>query len=150
MSHKCLIEGKYIELSSVWTAAKPTSTGKAKDRIWRTRHIGVWFSKREDNWIFLVLIAPLSTEGDTDEFKEDDFKFCVNDSDKWRADEKSLSCLIDWFGKELAEDKGSKRQLVLSKFLDDLFWGWERYLAHVSNDIQGVVRVLMYSCADIR
>jgi hypothetical protein len=141
---KQLIEGKYVELSTIWTAAKEDSKGKNGKRVWRPRHIGIWSSKQDEGWIFLVLMAPLSTDGATPVYTENDFKFRLRDSVE-NHEEKSLTGMIDWFGNKLrgatgrypASDDEAIAKLF-KNFLDDVLWGWESYLANAKGDIRGV------------
>lgn len=144
---KRLIEGKYIELSTIWTAADPDSKGKNKQRVWRPRHIGVWSSKQNERWIFLVLIAPLSTDGDTPDYTEDSFNFCLNDL-VGEYVEKPLAVMIDWFGQVLSDASRNEEATaellekataeLLEKFMNDVMWSWESYLARIKKDIREV------------
>lgn len=136
-----LNKGNYIELSTIWTARKEQDG--LEERVWRSRQIGIWFSKRESstkgqyNWIFLVLIAPLSATGDEDSWKGEDFKFCTKKEENqecWTPDKWKLRELIPRLTVGL--DKGGRK--YLTKLLGDVLWGWERYFALIRNDIREV------------
>ena len=134
-----LIEGKFLELSTIWAAEKSLNDMVVVERIWRTRHIGIFFAKRQETWVFLVLIAPLSTKHDIEVWKGSDFRFCVRSMqkpkpDEWVAEDVPLQDLIMVLVKGL-DEMGPR---FLTYFLIDVFWGWERYFAQIQNDIRGV------------
>src|SRR5215471_5755832 len=54
--------GKYLELWTICTKLDDGIDETLSKRIWRTRHIGLLFSKQGTFPILLVLIAPLSTD----------------------------------------------------------------------------------------
>jgi len=139
-----LTKVNFLELSTIWTAEKTKPQFLKRQvqlppRVWRERHIGILFAKQASVWIFIVLIAPLSAPGDTDEWEETDFKFCTRNSgqspqDKWNPDEVPLYDLVRKIGEEI-DNNGPDH---MAEFLIDIFWGWERYFAQIKNDIRGV------------
>ena len=139
-----------MELWTVWTALPsqpPSDMDKTlSQRIWRTRQIGVLFAKVRDQWIFLVLIAPLSVSNEYEISTEDEFNFCFRDPKTlergpyaWVASEAPVRDIINYVARGFQKEGPN----FLAHVLIDVFWGWERYLAQVRNDIRGV------SCFDI-
>lgn len=129
---------------TIWTASQPLAAGVDKSlsqRIWRTRQIGILFAKVNDSWVFLVLIAPLSLADDYEVSSEDEFNFCYRDPKQlkqapyaWHASDAPVRDIIDYLARGLQE----KGQQWVAHILIDIYWGWERYLAQVKNDIRGV------------
>jgi hypothetical protein len=105
--------------------------------MWRTRQIGVLFSKQGNSWIFLVLISPLSKD------ERDEYKFCYRDPFLSVAETPyswihSDIFLRDMIIKVKAGLRGPKGHSYLLRVLWDVLWGWERYFAQVRADITGV------------
>jgi hypothetical protein len=140
-----LFIGKFLELWTVWTALPPTEGAVDKtlsQRIWRTRQIGVLFAKVDGMWIYLVLMAPLSVTYDYEVTTEDEFNFCYRDPKAykekpyaWVASEAPIRDIISFITNGL-QKKGPR---FMTHLMIDVFWGWERYLAQVRNDIRGVL-----------
>ena len=139
--------GKFLELWTIWTASshnpgKVSGSDKSlAQRSWRNRQIGVFFAKVDGKWIFLVLVAPLSVTYDHGVAPEDEFNFCYRNpgtSQKgpyvWVASEAPIRDMIDFVTRELQNNGPS----FLAHVLIDVYWGWERFLAQVRNDIRGV------------
>jgi hypothetical protein len=136
--------GKFLELSTVWTAIRE-ETGPRHDkslaqRVWRTRQIGIFFAKvSPSSWLFVVLLAPLSSIFDSRDWKEEEFNLCVRASlgdnpYQWISKEMNVVNLILNIIKKFGEEGPTH----LSDILIDVLWGWERYFAQIKNDIRGV------------
>lgn len=137
--------GKFLELSTVWTATREDLKSPRHDkglaqRVWRTRQVGIFFAKVSDtSWLFLVLLAPLSVTYDNRDWKEHEFNFCIRDSFgdnpyEWVAKDMPIQDLI----KSIAINLDKKGPEYLRHVLIDVLWGWERYFAQIRNDIRGV------------
>ena len=165
--------GKFIELSTIWTASKPSADETHPgERIWRPRHIGILFAKCRDTWVIVILVAPLSYKDDNGQWKSQDFKFCVRTMLK-NVKENSGPSGFKGKGKEVAKDKQKLKKyptedwaaegfplqvlisfleknlqdigpMFLSDFLVDVLWGWERYFAQIRNEIGGVLSLYMH------
>ena len=110
---------------------------------WRPRPIGIFFSKTSYGWVFLVLIAPMSA---TDLPKQENpiqFEICLRnlpediDSNTRFTWSPTISSLNDAF-REIGRRADKEGHKCLKIVLLDIYWGWERYLAVVRNDIRAV------------
>lgn len=143
-----IVIGKFLELSTVWTTTNlkeemaPSRDKTLAQSVWRTRQIGIFFAKINASWVFLVLVAPMSATYDSKDWKEEEFSFCVRNnvrdqSDEWVADDLPIQNLI----RNIAMNF-EKSPTYLAHVLIDMYWGWERYIAQIRNDIRGVCGAL--------
>jgi hypothetical protein len=131
-----ITKGQYLQIWTIWTKLDNGIDETLSKRIWRTRDIGLLFSKQETFSILLVLIAPLSTDG------SENFNLCYRNRTgfkpgspySWIPAEVPLRDMINNVQAGL-QNEGPKYS---REFFMDVLWGWERYLAQVRADITGV------------
>jgi len=92
------------------------------------------------SWNFLILIGPLAGPSQEDQtLKEDDFKFCYRRRDGcpaagWTSAEGTMQD----FKNNIIDNLNMYGKDFLSCLLQDVYWGWERFLAQATNDVRGV------------
>jgi hypothetical protein len=152
--------GKYLELWTIWRAEADGHVAIGLSAgTWCPRPIGILFSKR-NIWTFLVLVVLISAKDDPalqlsrrslfpGREEPAQFQFCIRrpkkelnlgDTDKpfeWEPSELSLCNLVEYMAQETRKTQNHHIHF-LERMLEDIFWGWERYLVVVRNDIRAV------------
>lgn len=111
-------------------------------RIWRTREIGILFrqDRTTTRWTFLILIGPLAGPSEKiEDLKEEHFKFCYRKRKNgpctsWTSAEGN----IHDFKNNIMGNLNIFGTAFLSCLLQDVYWGWQRFLSQAKNDIRRV------------